>query len=190
VYVAIHDYYGIKEHWLKRAELDAEKPFERIGLRLLWCRSFPEVVEPGSCDGSSASYPELDLNFIAWHQHDSRKLGSAPMSEKGESTSIAYIYVAAAVNEAKRADMWPEQFLGCVIAHELGHLLLPGRGHSSTGLMHGFWSDGDLRAATKDGLQFTPDEGAAIRTEVFRRMHQSLAAHQVPRQAALRNTER
>ena len=49
--------------------------------------------------------------------------------------------------------------LGYVIAHELGHLLLPRNSHSSAGVMRGVI---DLRLAAERQLRFTPEQGAVI----------------------------
>jgi hypothetical protein len=48
--------------------------------------------------------------------------------------------------------------LGLVIAHELGHVLLPGKGHSRTGIMQE-----NYNVYFSYGLTFTTDESAAMR---------------------------
>lgn len=48
--------------------------------------------------------------------------------------------------------------LGIVIAHELGHVLLPARGHSRNGIMQENYD-----ANLSYGLQFTAEEAAAMR---------------------------
>ena len=48
--------------------------------------------------------------------------------------------------------------LGLVIAHELGHVLLPGRGHSRTGIMQE-----NYNVYFSYRLKFTTDESAAMR---------------------------
>jgi hypothetical protein len=53
--------------------------------------------------------------------------------------------------------------LGYVIAHELGHLLLPPKSHSVTGVMRGTI---DLQLAAAKQLRFTPEEGQLIRRKL------------------------
>jgi hypothetical protein len=48
--------------------------------------------------------------------------------------------------------------LGIVIAHELGHVLLPGRGHSRNGIMQE-----NYNVHLSYGLKFTAEEAAAMR---------------------------
>ena len=55
------------------------------------------------------------------------------------------------------------QMLGHVMAHELGHLLLPHGAHSLTGVMRGAWDGTQAKQATLGLLTFTPAEAALIR---------------------------
>jgi hypothetical protein len=64
-----------------------------------------------------------------------------------------------------------EILLGQVLAHELGHLLLPSLEHSSQGLMHANWSDVDLRQVTDARLRFTEEEGQRMRENLWRWQH-------------------
>jgi hypothetical protein len=53
--------------------------------------------------------------------------------------------------------------LACAIAHELGHLLLPMRGHSAAGLMRACWSRDEFQRAEQGQLKFSADEIVGIR---------------------------
>ena len=53
---------------------------------------------------------------------------------------VAYAFYHRVRDLAHRYDVSTEQVLACAIAHELGHLLLPVRGHSADGLMRACWS--------------------------------------------------
>ena len=52
--------------------------------------------------------------------------------------------------------------LGHVIAHEIGHLLLPYNSHARTGLMRGGWDTQQAMRAATGALTFTPKEAALI----------------------------
>lgn len=54
------------------------------------------------------------------------------------------------------------QMLGHVMAHELGHLLLPHGAHSRTGVMRGAWDGAQANQATLGLLTFAPSEAALI----------------------------
>ncbi len=53
--------------------------------------------------------------------------------------------------------------LGCVIAHELGHLLLGAHGHSLGGIMKASWDFGQTRRALMSGLFFLPEQGKLMK---------------------------
>jgi hypothetical protein len=64
---------------------------------------------------------------------------------------------------ARRYEVSTELVLGCAIAHELGHLLLPVRGHSAAGLMRACWSRNEFHRAERGQLTFSPEEIVRIR---------------------------
>lgn len=49
-----------------------------------------------------------------------------------------------------------------MIAHEIGHLLLPYDSHAGRGLMQGGWDRTQARRAEMGLVTFTPDEAALI----------------------------
>jgi len=49
-----------------------------------------------------------------------------------------------------------------VMAHEIGHLLLPDAPHAPVGLMRGVWPADDLRAEAAGSFFFTPDQSASL----------------------------
>ena len=55
--------------------------------------------------------------------------------------------------------------LAHVMAHEVGHLLLP-HGHSATGLMRANWDAADLRRAVYRQLNFTAEQAELIRARL------------------------
>jgi predicted metalloendopeptidase len=46
--------------------------------------------------------------------------------------------------------------LGCVLAHEIGHLLLNGGGHATSGLMKAYWMKKDLSLIEQRTFRFLP----------------------------------
>jgi len=60
--------------------------------------------------------------------------------------------------------------LGDAMAHEIGHLLLGLRTHSSTGIMRGQWDRAQLQRALKGLQRFTPEQSATIRAAMEARM--------------------
>jgi hypothetical protein len=59
--------------------------------------------------------------------------------------------------------------LGCVIAHEVGHLLLGSNSHSGSGIMQGQWERGQIRKAMTGNLLFTPEQAKLIQASTLAR---------------------
>jgi hypothetical protein len=82
--------------------------------------------------------------------------------------SVFYDYV---VRFAKEDDAQLELpiVLGCVIAHEIGHLLIGADSHSGSGLMQRQWRRESVRKAMTGSLLFSAEESEVIRAEARRR---------------------
>lgn len=59
--------------------------------------------------------------------------------------------------------------LGCVIAHELGHLLLGSGSHARAGIMQSRWDRKQIRQATTGRLLFSEEESQRMKREVIAR---------------------
>jgi hypothetical protein len=57
--------------------------------------------------------------------------------------------------------------LGVVIAHEIGHLLLPYGSHSASGLMQGDWDSRQFLLARTRRLWFTAQQAELIRAHLM-----------------------
>jgi len=84
--------------------------------------------------------------------------------------SVYYNYVLDAQNE--NAEFKAPVLLGCVIAHEIGHLLLGPEGHSTGGIMQSDWGLKDVRQAMTGTLTFTPQQSRRLRAAAQRRIWQ------------------
>jgi hypothetical protein len=67
------------------------------------------------------------------------------------------------------------RLLGCVIAHEMGHLLLGEHSHSPDGLMLPRWESAQLNKLGKGNLRFDPKQAGYLRARVL-----ELAARAIP----------
>ena len=73
-------------------------------------------------------------------------------------TRTAHIFFLRVADLAQKHHMTLSRLLGHVMAHEIGHLLLPVDSHSSTGLMRGSWGIAQIRDARDGKLAFTETE--------------------------------
>jgi hypothetical protein len=92
-------------------------------------------------------------------------LGFAAVAPVGMGR-IAYVIYDRVRSTATDAAMSEVDLLGFVMAHEIGHLLLPGDSHPGTGLMKGRWHVRDFRQLDVLTLAFSEVEATEIRQTI------------------------
>jgi hypothetical protein len=112
------------------AQREAAAIYRSIGITLEWTDE----------DETSASEPSRIVVAILSDGRTQRFLRSSdlPSSVLGIApyeTSRVYLFWDRIARRAQEEDVLPSTVLGRVLAHELGHHLLPLRGHSEDGLM-------------------------------------------------------
>jgi hypothetical protein len=135
------------------AEMLAAKIFEKVGIQVMWV-----------ADASAAN-----LLLRVWKS-------SIVQGTRVTSDALGFrlsMNEAVVLSDATRkiAANWkvdPVLCLGLTIAHEMGHLLLQSETHSVSGVMKARWLRGDLAAAERGGLTFTPQEGHFMRNGLRR----------------------
>jgi len=159
VVLHVNNLAGTESAELARAQAETQRIFDDTGVRLVWADI---GEEPGAvrCEGVSLSVSLLSPYLVqeAMSQKGSDNfLGSAVQSAR-----FALIYSDRIRTLAERKSVDESVLLGRVIAHEVGHLLLPGSGHSWDSIMTAR-IDTDPRPVR---VRFTPRESAAIRARV------------------------
>jgi hypothetical protein len=150
---------------LAQAEREAGRILGEAGVRAIWldCIDQPAADPQGLC--SRAREPtDLVVRVLPGPNQirfQDTRFGFAFLP------TLASVYYDYAVRLGKSD---APIFLGCAIAHEVGHLLLGPNSHSIVGLMQGDWGPKELRLALMSGLLFTSDQSKLIRAEARRRM--------------------
>ena len=142
---------------------------------------------------------------VLWHDYPTPPAGAdyavsliittSPPSLKGAPTEI--LGVAASVKSRCGLVAWalwhhitafaeaqgraPGLVLGYVIAHEIGHLLMPPPSHSTDGLMRASWRPADLDDAERDQLRFTDKEAQVMRRRMAAEAGRTLLARSAGR---------
>src|SRR5262249_40465878 len=91
-------------------------------------------------------------------------MGAALRTPAG--TRIIYVFYDRVRAEAERYAVSTAFVLACAMVHELGHLLLPGRGHSPEGVMRARWTRDDFERADQGRLRFSSSEAALLRAGI------------------------
>lgn len=80
--------------------------------------------------------------------------------------TLAFVMYDRVVSLSSRNGLSRSEALALVMAHEIGHLLMPDGKHAKFGLMAASWTSRDLRFADTLGLGFHSDEAATIRAQL------------------------
>jgi hypothetical protein len=95
-------------------------------------------------------------------------IGVTPSPDDGTRGTVAYVFAdrVAAFATDGRLDL--AMILGCVVAHELGNLLLPVNAHTRDGIMRANW---DAKSIARSGVPgFAPEQARLLRLRVAGRM--------------------
>ena len=142
--------------------------FGRIDVDVTWMdpAGFTSAMPDEAADRRAFVASVLQVNFVSPAMH--RKLGLRE-HRAGSATAgsrVARISFARVQRSAEQADADLGAMLGYVIAHEIGHLLLPANSHAVRGLME---EQVNPRLIAHNRLAFLPQHAALIRQELAAR---------------------
>lgn len=148
---------------LKKAVAIAHNVFLIAGIETVWrvCR----LKGPTQSCECSSRVNSLHVTVVptdpAMRKYSA--MGRA-MTVAGVPATDALAFFQPLKNFSERAEQPLSLILGCVIVHEIGHLL--GLRHSPSGIMKPTFTEHDMESAVTGGLNFTPQEGYAIRASL------------------------
>jgi hypothetical protein len=90
-------------------------------------------------------------------------MGLAPRG-LGQMGRLLYAFYSRIETYARQHDKPVSQVLGHVMAHELGHLLLPHGSHTKSGIMVAEWDRHQAEQIGRGWLSFSAEDAAQIRT--------------------------
>jgi len=157
VVLHVTDYAHLVADELLVAQRLAAQVYERIGVRIIWSDGYGAEA---AADGA------LHLDVIVLDKKMTARRQPAPMAfgEASHVTRRAFIYSSRVMDHAIETRSEPRLVLGLVLAHEVGHMLLPEYSHSPSGLMRAYWEG---RLTTIPG--FLPAQAAEIRAQLTAR---------------------
>jgi hypothetical protein len=155
---------GVEPSVWSQAQSRASEIMRRSGISLMWldCGSPASRMPDPNC--SAISYPtHLSVRVVPKVSPlNGHIFGQTFQDAAGEGNYVLVYY--ASINAFRATTTVPVgELLGCVVAHELGHLLLGTASHSPNGLMSAIWQDPELRQAVRGNLFFSGGEGERMR---------------------------
>ena len=166
----VHDYSSVPIDSLSRATAIVTRVYEKIGVRAEWM----DVARPAERrDASRPSRPAAQLTIIiltpemAARAHVADNvLGYAAVPDEGMG-SIAFAIYQRVRDAARKIPAHEADVLGFVMAHEIGHLVLPrGSQPDSIGLMKNHWHVRDLQRVDLVTLDFSAEQARQVRDTI------------------------
>jgi hypothetical protein len=139
---------------LQRAQDVATRVFHLSGIALVWVDA--ETCQTGCLTVRIVTQP------VSAKSRNLLVLGLAPGTKEVRGRNLWVFYPRVRTYSAELG-MDESQLLGYVMAHEMGHLLLPYGAHSLGGLMRPEWDRSQVQAANRGLLTFMPDQANLIR---------------------------
>lgn len=157
VVVHLDDRAQVPPQDLARAKTEVQRVFHAIGVEVAWAERRLPVTAGGS---RSAEGPSRQLSVTLANNLDlpARGATGCALGLAAPAFASAWVFYNRIVDTSRQRPIDVAIVLGRVIAHELGHLLLPPGSHSNYGIMR---ADLDLGFVNPD--RFTVDQGRRLR---------------------------
>jgi hypothetical protein len=161
VTVLLQNSAGVPRPILSRAEMEASRIFRAAGVEIAW----NDCSATHDCHHTPG--PNEFIVSIVRDGHTSSDLvyGVAFLDETGQG-KYADIFFRRIAESSGVAEANVARLLGTVTAHELGHLLLGLRGHTSGGLMTPVWKENTLQSVQMGSLLFTGTQASRIKARI------------------------
>jgi hypothetical protein len=156
---------------MQRAQRRVADIYKSIGVRTEW-----QIVQPApNMDFDPETIPDPhDFLVIVLNPKMSRMksvadnvVGTAVVTPD-DGGRIAYVLFDRISSISNTSAINTMDVMGTVIAHEIGHLVLPSGSHASTGLMRANWTIEELGGTSQLGFGFTPPQRELIRSRLLR----------------------
>ena len=169
--VLVYNHAHVAHSLLASAEREAGHILDAAGVRIIWVEC-PMAATPDSaarpCLGTLKS-TDIMLRVLPQPAKHRLKADVFGFAISPILASVYYDYALRLAVEDEYGDFHARVILGCIIAHELGHLLLGSNSHSSAGIMRSPWGQKQLRQALMGTLLFTSDESKVMQAQVLAR---------------------
>jgi len=155
--VSVYNDAGVAQPMLKKAESVATGVLGRAGVHVEWENCSDRSTSAYSCDHPDRRQRSLRITPNTIRSMQASIFGVAFLSSDGRGRYADVFYSRVLQLHNDNAVSLPE-VLGCVMAHELGHLLLGSNGHSTIGIMQRQWRAIELNQLQRGALLFTTEQ--------------------------------
>ena len=163
--VLLHNDAGVPPDILERARQLASSVFSDAGVQVQWIdqaaftRSMPVEPEPRRAFAGSI----MQVRIMSGPMRKAMAVKDNALGMAIAEAHFAWIAFDRLGDSARQAHIELGDALGYVIAHEIGHLLLPVNAHSATGIMR---KEFDPTLIALNRVRFSADQEARIRSRL------------------------
>jgi hypothetical protein len=163
--VQVYSLSGLHSQTLEAAEAEAARLLHPVPVQLRWinCNSARQTT-----DCLSSQHPANLIVRILPKALPLVSTAALGITDSSDRYAAAFVFYDRVLALRTHSRLLPTM-LGRVIAHELGHLLMPGQAHSEGGLMRGEWGPDDLRIASGSSLGLPATAVLSMQNEALRR---------------------
>jgi hypothetical protein len=163
--VSVFNDAGVEPSVWFQAQGRATEIMRRSGISLTWLDCGSPVSRMPDPNCSAISYPaHLSVRVVPKISPVKGHIFGQTFQDAAGEGNYALVYYPS-IKAFRAATTVPVgELLGCVVVHELGHLLLGTASHSSTGLMSAVWQDPELQQVVRGNLFFSDGEGERMRS--------------------------
>ena len=164
VNVLVMNYSVAPAEVLGKAQAEASRILARSGIVFSWtyCPPNPSVDSPWRC-GVEPAPGEIRVRIVGHPPNNVFQDSIFGFAIAPTFATVYYDLAQTLIKAASEAESFLPVVLGCLIAHEIGHLLLGENQHSVSGIMQASWDIRQIQLLTKGVLQFTPQQSARMR---------------------------
>lgn len=175
--VRVDNYAQASAAILARAEREAGRILGEAGLRTVWLDCPVRQLTDVPQDPCQEPLEATDIVLRVLSEPTQNRLQSTVFGF-AVAPVLASVYYEYASRRAKSgaAEFEVPFILGCVIAHEVGHLLLGSNSHSGSGVMQPQLGRKQIQQAMMGTLHFTPEQAKLIQAEAQLRMRLQTAS--------------
>jgi hypothetical protein len=160
--VLVFNFRQVSPTILVNAERQADQIFDHAGIKIVW-QECPTGSEPCRIGPGPVFFLAIKAGPV-----QNRFLDVVSGEAKvADHLAVVYYDALPRVAHGKATSQEASTLLACVIAHELGHLLLGAYGHSIHGIMRDRWDIEQTRRALMSELDFMPEEGKLMRSALL-----------------------
>ena len=160
--IVVYDHAQVPPDVLAQAKTVVSRVFGEIGVDAAWMdvAEFTREMPSENAARQAFVHSVVQVNVISPDMHKMLGRKNSVLGGAGLRTRRVWIAFARIQQAARLAQADVSDVLGSVIAHEIGHVLMPAREHALTGLMqHGV----DQNLIAHNRLSFLAEEARLIR---------------------------